>query len=128
MAPTPSSSRPAPAHKLYPYLLRGLYIERADQVWCADITYIPMPHGFVYLAAVMEWYSRYVLAQHGRQGPCYGQHRGRTPMAPGEIRGGLSQRLPERWRAQGDTKKYFTFYNTERPQVYDVSSHLMLAA
>ncbi len=62
VAPKPYTSRPAPAHKIYPYLLRGLEIARADQVWCADITYIRLPHGFVYLTAVMDWHSRYVLA------------------------------------------------------------------
>ena len=62
VAPKPNTSRPAPAHKIYPYLLRGVQIERADQVWCADITYIRLAHGFVYLTAVMDWYSRYVLA------------------------------------------------------------------
>ena len=63
VAPKPNTSRPAPAHKIYPYLLRGLQIERPDQVWCADITYIRLAHGFVYLTAVMDWYSRYVLAR-----------------------------------------------------------------
>ena len=62
VAPKPNTSRPAPAHKIYPYLLRGLPIERSNQVWCADITYIRLAHGFVYLTAVMDWYSRYVLA------------------------------------------------------------------
>jgi putative transposase len=50
------------AHKKYPYLLRGLSIERPDQVWCADITYIPMQRGFMYLVAIMDWYSRKVLS------------------------------------------------------------------
>jgi putative transposase len=50
------------AHKKYPYLLRGLSIERPNQVWCADITYIPMERGFMYLVAVMDWYSRKVLS------------------------------------------------------------------
>lgn len=50
VAPKPNTSRPAPAHKIYPYLLRGLQIEHADQVWCADITYIRLAHGFVYLS------------------------------------------------------------------------------
>jgi putative transposase len=58
----PSTSKPHPGHKVYPYLLRGLAIERANQVWAMDITYIPMARGFVYLAAVMDWYSRKVLA------------------------------------------------------------------
>ena len=62
VAPRPNTSRPAPGHKVYPYRLRGLAIERADQVWCADITYIRLAKGFVYLTAVMDWYSRYVLA------------------------------------------------------------------
>ena len=58
----PNTSRRHPEHKVYPYLLRGLAIERANQVWCADITYIPMAKGFVYLVAVMDWFSRRVLA------------------------------------------------------------------
>ena len=49
-------------HKIYPYLLRNVAIERVDQVWSTDITYVPMRHGFAYLVAVMDWYSRYVLA------------------------------------------------------------------
>jgi len=58
----PNTSRPHPAHLVYPYLLRGLAIERANQVWALDITYIPMARGFVYLVAVMDWYSRKVLS------------------------------------------------------------------
>jgi len=58
----PNTSRRHPDHKVYPYLLRDLVIERANQVWCADITYIPMAKGFVYLVAVMDWFSRRVLA------------------------------------------------------------------
>jgi putative transposase len=58
----PNTSRGHPGHKVYPYLLRGLVIERPNQVWCADITYIPMAKGFVYLVAVMDWFSRRVLA------------------------------------------------------------------
>jgi len=50
------------AHKIYPYLLRGLEINYPDQVWCTDITYIPMAYGFMYLVAIMDWYSRHVLA------------------------------------------------------------------
>ena len=56
------TSRPAPDHRIYPYLLRGIVIERVNQVWAADICYIPMAHGFLYLVAVMDWVSRYVLA------------------------------------------------------------------
>ncbi len=62
VAPTPNTSRPAPAHKIYPYLLRDLDICRPNQVWCTDITYIRMPGGFVYLVAIMDWYSRKVLS------------------------------------------------------------------
>ena len=58
----PNTSRPEPGHKIYPYLLRNLAIERPNQVWAMDITYIPMARGFVYLAAVVDWFSRRVLA------------------------------------------------------------------
>jgi putative transposase len=58
----PNTSKPCPGHKIYPYLLRGLGVERPNQVWCMDITYIPMARGFVYLAAVVDWFSRRVLA------------------------------------------------------------------
>ena len=58
----PNTSKGHPDHKVYPYLLRGLTIDRPNQVWCADITYIPMAKGFVYLVAVMDWFSRRVLA------------------------------------------------------------------
>jgi putative transposase len=58
----PNTSRPHPDHKVYPYLLRGLIIDRPNQVWCADITYVPMAKGFVYLVAIMDWFSRRVLA------------------------------------------------------------------
>jgi putative transposase len=58
----PNTSKPAPGHKIYPYLLRGLAVERPNQAWCMDITYIPMARGFVYLAAVVDWFTRRVLA------------------------------------------------------------------
>ena len=58
----PNTSKSAPGHKIYPYLLRGLVVDRPNQVWAMDITYIPMSRGFVYLAAVMDWYSRRVLS------------------------------------------------------------------
>jgi putative transposase len=58
----PNTSKPAAAHKLYPYLLGGLAIERVNQVWCSDVTYIPMAKGFLYLVVVMDWVSRAVLA------------------------------------------------------------------
>jgi putative transposase len=58
----PRTTKPEPGHKIYPYLLRGLEIVRANQVWAMDITYIPMAKGFVYLAVVLDWFSRRVLA------------------------------------------------------------------
>ena len=58
----PNTSKPHPEHEIYPYLLRGMNIDRANQVWAMDITYIPMARGFVYLAAVIDWHSRKVLA------------------------------------------------------------------
>ena len=58
----PATSKPAPGHKIYPYLLRGMTIDRPNQVWAMDITYVPMARGFVYLAAVIDWFSRRVLA------------------------------------------------------------------
>ena len=57
----PNTSKPANGHKTYPYLLGGLRIDRPNQVWCADITYVPMPRGHAYLCAVMDWHSRKVL-------------------------------------------------------------------
>ena len=58
----PNTSRPAPENRVYPYLLRGLAIERPSQVWAADITYIPMARGFLYLVVILDWFSRAVLA------------------------------------------------------------------
>jgi putative transposase len=60
--PSPKTSRPAPSHRIYPYLLRGIPIMRPNFVWSTDITYIRLAHGFVYLVAIMDWFSRYVLA------------------------------------------------------------------
>ena len=60
--PKPRLSRPAPGHRIYPYRLRALTIDRPNQVWASDITYLPMARGFLYLVAVMDWYSRKVLA------------------------------------------------------------------
>ena len=62
MAPGPNTSRSRPEHKVYPYLLRGVPIVRPNQVWSTDITYIRLAHGFVYLVAVIDWYSRRVLS------------------------------------------------------------------
>ena len=60
--PKPKTSKPHPEHKIYPYLLRGLKITHSNQVWAADITYIPLQRGFMYLVVVMDWYSRKVLS------------------------------------------------------------------
>ncbi len=60
--PKPRRSVPDSQHKVFPYLLRGVLIDRVDQVWSADITYVPLESGFMYLAAVIDWYSRYVIA------------------------------------------------------------------
>lgn len=60
--PGPHTSKPHPQHHIYPYLLKGLKIFAPDQVWCADITYLPMHLGFLYLVAIMDWFSRYVLS------------------------------------------------------------------
>ena len=54
----PKTSKPARGHKIYPYLLRGVTVERPNQVWSTDITYIPMARGFVYLVAIVDWFSR----------------------------------------------------------------------
>jgi putative transposase len=62
MAPGPNTSRPHPQHKVYPYLLRGMTVTRPNQVWSTDITYIRLARGFAYLVAVIDWYSRKVLA------------------------------------------------------------------
>ena len=62
VAPKPYTSMPRKGHKVYPYLLRGLDINLPDQVYCSDITFLRMPGGFVYLTAVMDWHSRYVLS------------------------------------------------------------------
>jgi len=60
--PKPRLSQPAADHVIYPYLLRGVTVDRGNQVWSADITYVRLQHGFVYLVAVMDWFSRYVLS------------------------------------------------------------------
>lgn len=62
ITPGPHTSKPSPEHKIYPYLLRGVEILRPNHVWSADITYVPMRKGYMYLVAIIDWYSRYVLA------------------------------------------------------------------
>lgn len=60
--PKPRLSQPAPGHRVFPYLLRGVTIDRPNQVWSGDITYVPQPAGFFYLVAIIDWFSRYVLS------------------------------------------------------------------
>jgi putative transposase len=60
--PGPHTSRPHPEHQIYPYLLKGLQIRAPNEVWCADITYVPLVGGYMFLVAIMDWFSRYVLA------------------------------------------------------------------
>lgn len=62
VSPEKKTTRPHPDHTVYPYLLRNLKVERPNQVWCADITYVPMKNGYMYLVAIMDWYSRFVLS------------------------------------------------------------------
>src|SRR6201998_3083399 len=62
LGPKPNTTKPAPGHKIYPYLLRNLVIERPNHVWAADITYVPVGRGFLYLVAIIDWASRAVLA------------------------------------------------------------------
>ena len=62
MAPSPNTSKAHPQHKIYPYLLRGVDIMRPNQVWSTDITYVRLPRGFVYLVAIIDWYSRKIMS------------------------------------------------------------------
>jgi putative transposase len=62
LAPRPKTTKPAPGHRVFPYLLRNVEITHADQVWSTDITYIPLRNGYLYLAAILDWHSRYVLS------------------------------------------------------------------
>ncbi len=64
--PKPNLSQANSEHVKYPYLLKGVAVERSDQVWCTDITYIPTAKGFAYLVAIMDWHSRYVLTRWNR--------------------------------------------------------------
>jgi len=95
----PNTSKKHPGHAVYPYLLRGLAVERANHVWAMDITYIPMAQGFVYLCAVVDWASRRVLAhrvsitQHGRQGRVARQRICRAAVAHDQVRRGVPARL-----------------------------------
>jgi putative transposase len=71
----PRTTKPEPGHKIYPYLLRGMEITRPNQVWAMDITYIPMARGFVYLAVVLDWFSRRSGILRRDAGECFGSSR-----------------------------------------------------
>ncbi len=84
--PQPHTSRPHPEHKIYPYLLRDLSIDHANQVWAADITYVPMARGFMYLVAVMDWHSRKILSWRLSNYPGIGFLCGGPPGSPQPLR------------------------------------------
>ena len=108
----PNTSQRHPDHKVYPYLLRGLAIDRPNQAWCADITYIPMAKGFVYLVAVMDWFSRRVLAWRLSIGmetafcvealqeaiDCMGRRRSSTPI---RVCSSPAPRFSPSWQTRG---------------------------
>ena len=81
ISPGPDTSRPSPKHRIYPYLLRGVKVNRKNQVWSTDITYIRLPQGFMYLTAVIDWHSRYVLSWYGWPRKSNGQCQGRKALA-----------------------------------------------
>jgi putative transposase len=89
----PDTSRPAKGHKTYPYLLGGLRVERSNQVWCADITYLPMRRGFLYLVAIMDWFTR-------KSGLAHLEHAGSRLLRRGAERGAPQVR-PARDREHG---------------------------
>ena len=92
----PNTSKPAAAHKIYPYLLGGIMIERVNQVWCSDVTYIPMAKGFLYLVVVMDWASRAVLGvavvEHPRRRVLCRGARGSTGTATAGPRSSIPTR------------------------------------
>ena len=120
--PKPKLSVPGDGHKIYPYLLEGVEVNRVNQVWSTDITYIRMAHGFVYLVAVMDWYSRFVLSwalsvtmelpflpggagQGARLGAAGDlQQRSRVPVHQREVhrRAGRTKRRRQHWTGAGD--------------------------
>ena len=88
----PKTSEPHPQHKIYPYLLRHLAIERPHQVWCADMTYVPMRRGFLYLVAIMDWFSRRAIANDVSPEPHPAMDRVRASFEPVWL-GGATQSL-----------------------------------
>ena len=101
----PRLSDPAPGHRVYPYLLRGLAIERPNQVWSTDITYVRLLHGFVYLVAVIDWFSRFVLSwevsvtlESELRHQCPGARFGRRPAGDFQLGSGLAVYLDRLYR------------------------------
>jgi Integrase core domain/HTH-like domain len=150
----PNTSKPAPGHKIYPYLLRNLAVTRPNQVWAADITYVPMARGFVYLVAIVDWFSRRLLAwrtgdlqygpgkpvhldrlhqgaedrrnrdQHGRQGRLARQRLRRAALADGQIRGGLPPSLRRRRAGPRVDRPVSEFLQTARGRIRRLAGKL----
>ena len=103
LGPKPRTSKPAPGHKVFPYLLRGVSIERPNQVWAADITYVPVGAGFLYLVAIMDWASRAVLAwrlsttRSRRPWRALASRRSSTPTRAASSRARPSPASASRW-------------------------------
>src|SRR6266508_2441024 len=105
----PRLSIPSPGHQVYPYLLRGMKVTRVNQVWSADITYIRLLAGFVYLVAIIDWNSQRSRNRHqyGWARSSAGQHLRRTTLAQRQIRRGLLARLPEHAPSHSGLGKIF---------------------
>jgi putative transposase len=95
LGPKPRLSKPSPGHKIYPYLLRGLAIDRPNQVWCADITYIPIGRGFLYLVAIMEWAARSASRRWTRP---WRASAGRTSSTPTRAASSPAPPSPASWQ------------------------------
>jgi putative transposase len=116
--PKPRLSANGPDHKVYPYLLKGVTVDRPDQAWATDITYIRLPHGFVYLMAVLDWYSRYViswaLSTTLDTGFCLEASRQALRVSKPDIFN--TDQGPQFTSVDfTDLSDYFEFYNNERP-------------
>lgn len=122
----PNTSKKGPGHRIYPYLLRDLTIDRPNQVWAADITYIPMRRGFAYLVAVVDWFSRKVLSwrisntlttDFCLDAVNEAIHEHGTPEISTPIRAANSPAptYDSVSQAKAGLAKYFTLYNTRRP-------------
>jgi len=112
LGPKPNTTKPAPGHKIYPYLLRNMTIDRPNQVWAADITYLPIGRGFLYLVAIIDWASRAVLAWRisntmdssfclAALDDALARYAGRRSSTPTRVASSPVRPSPARWRAQG---------------------------